>query len=213
MNIPYGSYHQQYIINDEYLIAVGVVDILPHCLSSVYSFYDPNLSSVLNLGKLTALYEIEWVKNARLLRPELKHYVLGYYIHSCQKMRYKAEYKPSELLCPSNGVWVDCEVAKKRIDQRSPLRNCCDISSSDEELMKPNSGQSRSIEQIDSQGDSGEHGYDVDDIVFDIGQGPLMTLDMNMLSTEGPNIIRPILQTFIDEVGIEIGRDCIVKFF
>lgn len=36
----YGSFHQQYWLDEE-LIAVGVIDILPKCISSVYFFYDP----------------------------------------------------------------------------------------------------------------------------------------------------------------------------
>ena len=42
---------------------------------------------------------------------DLAFYYMGYYIHSCPKMRYKAEYAPSELLCPKDHVWV-------RIDDR-----------------------------------------------------------------------------------------------
>lgn len=37
----YGSFHQQYWLDDDKLIAVGVIDILPKCVSSVYFFYDP----------------------------------------------------------------------------------------------------------------------------------------------------------------------------
>lgn len=42
-------------------MAVGVVDILPSCLSSVYLFWDPDLGP-LSLGKLSAMKEIEWVQ-------------------------------------------------------------------------------------------------------------------------------------------------------
>lgn len=49
----YGSFHQQYWLDGE-LIAVGVVDILPKCVSSVYLFYDPNYSH-LSLGTYGAL--------------------------------------------------------------------------------------------------------------------------------------------------------------
>ena len=45
------------------LVAVGVVDILPRCLSSVYLFWDPAFAG-LALGKLSALKEIEWVAGA-----------------------------------------------------------------------------------------------------------------------------------------------------
>ncbi len=30
---------------------------------------------------------------------------MGFYIHSCQKMRYKGDYQPSELLCPTTLAW------------------------------------------------------------------------------------------------------------
>ena len=35
-----------------------------------------------------------------------RYYYLGYYIHSCHKMRYKGDYKPSQLLCHETGAWV-----------------------------------------------------------------------------------------------------------
>jgi arginine-tRNA-protein transferase len=94
----YGSFHQQYRVDGK-LVAVGVVDILPKCLSSKYLFWDPDLA-FLSLGKYTALREIDWVKTTRESCPSLQYYYLGYYIHSCNKMRYKAAYRPSELLCP-----------------------------------------------------------------------------------------------------------------
>jgi hypothetical protein len=35
---------------------------------------------------------------------QLRWYYMGFYIHTCPKMRYKAEYAPSELLCPEAKV-------------------------------------------------------------------------------------------------------------
>lgn len=55
------------------LIAVGVVDVLPRCLSSAYLFWDPDLAW-LGLGKLTALKEIAWVQAASVPRPSLQWY-------------------------------------------------------------------------------------------------------------------------------------------
>ena len=43
------------------------MDILPSCLSSVYCFYDPDFRQ-LSLGKLTALWEIHWVREASRFR-------------------------------------------------------------------------------------------------------------------------------------------------
>ena len=39
----FGSFHQQYVI-DGRLVAVGVIDILPRCLSSKYLFWDPDFA-------------------------------------------------------------------------------------------------------------------------------------------------------------------------
>ena len=89
----YGTFHQLYRI-DGRLVAVGVVDILPVGLSSVYLFYDPE-EKFLALGKLTALKEISYCKENGL-----DHYFMGFYIHTCEKMKYKKDYCPSELLCP-----------------------------------------------------------------------------------------------------------------
>lgn len=94
----FGSFHQQYLIDGK-LVAVGVVDILPRCLSSKYLFWDPDFA-FLSLGKYSALQEIDWVKQNQMHCASLQYYYLGYYIHNCGKMRYKATYRPSELLCP-----------------------------------------------------------------------------------------------------------------
>lgn len=94
----FGSFHQQYVVDGK-LIAVGVIDILPKCLSSKYLFWDPDLA-FLSLGKYSALEEIRCVRENQVHCPTLQYYYLGYYIHSCSKMRYKAAYRPSELLCP-----------------------------------------------------------------------------------------------------------------
>lgn len=49
----YGSFHQQYWLNGR-IIAVGVIDILPKCVSSVYFFYDPQYTN-LTLGTYATL--------------------------------------------------------------------------------------------------------------------------------------------------------------
>lgn len=99
-----GTFHQQYYDQGQ-LIAVSVLDLLPgHCLSSVYFFYDPSYSSW-SLGCISALLEIWQCKHIF----NVPFYYLGYYIHNCPKMRYKAEYRPSWILrriSPSVRTWV-----------------------------------------------------------------------------------------------------------
>eukprot|EP00180_Rhodochaete_pulchella_P000096 Plantae.Rhodophyta-Rhodochaete_pulchella.ctg10611.p1 GENE.Plantae.Rhodophyta-Rhodochaete_pulchella.ctg10611~~Plantae.Rhodophyta-Rhodochaete_pulchella.ctg10611.p1 ORF type:complete len:185 (+),score=26.18 Plantae.Rhodophyta-Rhodochaete_pulchella.ctg10611:34-555(+) len=111
----FGSFHFRYSLYGK-LIAVGVVDVLPLCLSSVYVFYDPDLP-LLELGKYTALQEIEWVQKASAAVPSLHYYYMGYYVHNCSKMRYKAEYKPSDLLCPFHHEWIALSNIQKTLDE------------------------------------------------------------------------------------------------
>jgi arginine-tRNA-protein transferase len=194
--IPYGCYHQQYHIlhgGKEYLFAVGVVDILPSCLSSVYSFFDPELSKKWNLGKITALWEIEWVRRAHIHRPALKYYYLGYYIKSCPKMSYKAEYKPSSLLCPTHLEWIDFSMASHRLETISPVRNICSLAIHPRSLsttMRPP--------------------FDINkDVLIDIDSVNLVSLDM--LSDLGRNILYPLVKEFVDEIGEDMAKKCVIK--
>lgn len=104
-----GSFHQQYWLDDK-LIAVAVIDILPHCLSSVYFFYDPDYG-FLSLGTYSSLRELAFVEALQKDLPDLRYYYMGFYIHSCAKMRYKARLAGSYLLCPEAYTW-------HRIDER-----------------------------------------------------------------------------------------------
>lgn len=99
----YGAFHRQYLLDDR-IIAVGVLDILPNCVSSVYLFYDPEYS-FLSLGTYTSLSEIAFVRELSKTQPMLEFYCLGFYIHSCQKMRYKGQFSPSFLCCPQTFTW------------------------------------------------------------------------------------------------------------
>jgi len=101
-SITYGSFHLHYRIDGK-LIAVGVVDILPSGLSSVYFFYDTDYK-FLSPGVLSAIKEIEYVKSFNSYR--FRYYYMGFYIESCKKMKYKGDFHPSELLCPASYVWV-----------------------------------------------------------------------------------------------------------
>ncbi|XP_047138842.1 arginyl-tRNA--protein transferase 1 isoform X2 [Hydra vulgaris] len=110
----YGAYHQQYYL-DGNLIAVGVLDILPLAVSSVYFFYDPDYS-FLSLGTYSAIREIYLVRELQKQHHDLKYYYMGFYIHSCSKMRYKKQYYPSFLLCPETYSWISIEKALPKLD-------------------------------------------------------------------------------------------------
>lgn len=61
---------------DGKLVCVGVLDILPKCVSSVYLFYDPDLGH-LSLGKCSALREIMLTSTLTEQLPTLKYYYMG----------------------------------------------------------------------------------------------------------------------------------------
>ncbi|KAI6164752.1 arginine-tRNA-protein transferase [Pisolithus thermaeus] len=103
------------------LAALGVIDILPGCVSSVYFMYDPKWEKH-SLGKLSALREASLAKEIhdagvpsmtalymgtyfRPVRPPISSansMKRGYYIHTCAKMRYKGDYSPSYLADPED---------------------------------------------------------------------------------------------------------------
>lgn len=112
--VTLGSYHQQYWLDGQ-LIAVGVIDLLPYCVSSVYFYYDPDFS-FLSLGTYAALREIAFTRELQLKVPSIKSYYMGFYIHSCPKMKYKGQYTPSKLLCPASYTWHPIERCRPLLD-------------------------------------------------------------------------------------------------
>ena len=87
-----------YYYDQERLLAVGWIDILPKMLSSVYFIFDPD-EATRRLGIFSLLYEIEYA--SRLEKPWL---YLGYWVEDSQKMSYKSDFQPAELLF--NKKWV-----------------------------------------------------------------------------------------------------------
>jgi arginine-tRNA-protein transferase len=93
-----GSYHHCYRL-DGRLIAMAVLDLLPHAVSGVYFLYHRDFEKW-SLGKLSALRE-----TALALEGGYEYYYMGYYIHSCLKMRYKGTYKPQHVLDFESFEW------------------------------------------------------------------------------------------------------------
>ncbi|XP_071512231.1 arginyl-tRNA--protein transferase 1 isoform X8 [Panulirus ornatus] len=127
----YGSFHHQYWL-DGRLVAVGVLDILPHCLSSVYLYYDPEFS-FLSLGTYASLRELALTRELQRRVSSLRWYYMGFYIHSCPKMRYKGKYTPSFLLCPETYVWVPIEDCVPKLEESKYSRLNEDLSATDED--------------------------------------------------------------------------------
>ena len=76
---------------------VSVIDLLSDGLSSVYTFYEPDLPGA-RLGVYNVLWQIEL---CRKLDQEFVY--LGYWIEASRKMAYKTQYQPAQGLM--DGVW------------------------------------------------------------------------------------------------------------
>ena len=81
----------------DHLLAVSVLDVLDQGLSAVYTFFDPDFEAQ-SPGRFTLLWAIEETR-----RRGLDWLYLGFWIGASQKMRYKQEYRPLELLL--DGQW------------------------------------------------------------------------------------------------------------
>jgi arginyl-tRNA--protein-N-Asp/Glu arginylyltransferase len=76
------------------IVAVGIVDMCSRSLSTVYAYYDPDEPNRC-LGTFSALQEIGFCRaNA------IPYYYMGYYVAGCPSMKYKARFKPHEILDP-----------------------------------------------------------------------------------------------------------------
>jgi arginyl-tRNA--protein-N-Asp/Glu arginylyltransferase len=84
--------------NGEKLVAVMISDILSNGLSAVYTFYDIN-EQKRSLGNYAILWQIEETRRRRL-----PFVYLGYWIRDCEKMNYKLQFRPIELLL--NQRWI-----------------------------------------------------------------------------------------------------------
>lgn len=98
--IQYGTFHQEYWIGNR-LVGVGVIDVLPEALCSVYMFYhlSPDIKR-LSLGVYSALMEIQFAHSLNKQGANIQHYYLGNFNPKNRKLLYKAQFEPIEVMCP-----------------------------------------------------------------------------------------------------------------
>ena len=83
---------------DDRLVMLSVVDLLDDGMSAIYTCFDPDLGQR-SLGTFSILWLIE-----EAVRRNLTHIYIGYWIRQCQKMSYKVNFRPFELLI--NNRWI-----------------------------------------------------------------------------------------------------------
>ena len=75
---------------DGLLRMISIIDILKDGMSSVYTFFEPNLRNT-SFGIYNVLWQIEECKKLKL-----PYLYLGYWIKESRKMSYKANFRPIE---------------------------------------------------------------------------------------------------------------------
>jgi arginine-tRNA-protein transferase len=85
----------------EQLRVVCIIDVLTDGLSSVYTFYNPDVA-----GASYGTYAILW-QIAQCQHLELPWLYLGYWIRDSRKMAYKSNFRPLEAL--HQGEWRPVE--------------------------------------------------------------------------------------------------------
>ena len=117
-------------------------------------------------------------------------------------MRYKADYKPTQMLCPKYYNWVDATTAISKL--RSTPRHVCALSQPLPHYdAKKHSRLKESVNVNDEITDA------LNALQMDIGAGLNVTIDM--LHSSGVEVVKPILKEFISEFSPALSRKCILK--
>ena len=183
-DIKYGSYHQQYWIDDN-LVMVGVVDILPSGVLCNYLYYDPYYRFIFP-GVYSALCEISMNQTLYHRVPDLRYYYIGYYVHDCPKMNYKRKYDSCYLLCPITHRYVPLEVCRKKLDSSKYCRF------SDEGTEEERAGEEE-LGEVLIASNFGESGYIKYSLIRERMEGKLDDLVRSYVTIVGKDLAKTMI--------------------
>jgi arginyl-tRNA--protein-N-Asp/Glu arginylyltransferase len=89
---PHPAAHELALYDDDRLVGVGLFDETPRSISAIFFYYDPEYAP-LSPGTANVLALIDRARERRL-----DHVYLGYRVSGCASLRYKASFRPHELL-------------------------------------------------------------------------------------------------------------------
>lgn len=197
-----GSHHHCYRL-DGRLIAMAVLDLLPHAVSGVYFVYHQDFEKW-SLGKLSALREA-----ALALEGGYEYYYMGYYIHSCPKMHYKGTYKPQYVLDFESFHWDPLDAKMRELmDKRRYVSMSRERSSSRTEIE---SGSTASDTTASASASPPEQGATRDPyppashpVPVEAANSGLSLIELGMPGVLTLSELR--LRVNLDEIKISLGR-------
>ena len=98
------------------LVALGLIDVTPDCLSAAYFFYHPDIARLSpGVGNVLACVEL-----ARELG--CQHLYLGYRVDGCASLTYKGMFRPNELLMgrpavDEEPVWLEAQRSSRALPE------------------------------------------------------------------------------------------------
>jgi hypothetical protein len=171
-------------------------------------------------------------------------------------MRYKADYRPSQLLCPTHYEWVDATGTAIPMLQQSAPRHVCTFyhppptavppSSAPPTQALPNNDPEKKSQSPSPPQQQQRHGQDgtarpspgrdtgaattsavsskkqkkttkgtqdddiLEQVQMDIGAANIK-VTIGMLQESGQQLVRPLLEDFVREAGLELAKQCILK--
>lgn len=196
-----GSYHQCYRL-DGVLVALGVLDLLPDSISSVYFMYHESIHAW-SPGKLSALREA-----ALTMESGRSWYMMGYYIHTCPKMRYKGDFHPQYVQDPENYAWdlLDDDL-RRRLDARKYVSLSRERSEGVAASIPEVSSDQAQIEPNEMEIEQTSVDYDTDDSDGDVAGVPLSELNMPGIISRAELLSSNIL----DHIRLRIRSNPVVE--